>query len=378
MQVIRSFLVVLLAAFTVTAMGQVAQVKGKASLAYKGKAVPLEVKNQVQQTAQLKAIEGYYAEAGEAESANFDAVRAKILENPDRFILDSTVLTEDDDVPNQKYTAVVRVSLNVANLRNLVKDNSAVAKTGRTEKSALSFVFVSRQVDSVKAFDDRVYKRAEGTAQGSAQSTAAQKTTESESVGKSKVSTSTATSSEAAGRATVKVEVETGGSTTRRASESTWRLIPSANLNAVFATTFSRAGFKVSDAAFVEASAGGKFKVAAVEDDYKSGFDLKPATLQAVATGMRTARVPYVALGTLDVGLADTDPGTGLKRVAVTVNARLFDVSQPIPDTLASVGPVQYAGVGPTEDEARGNALKLAANNAARELSSQMTNLGLR
>jgi hypothetical protein len=45
--------------------------------------------------------------------------------------------------------------------------------------------------------------------------------------------------------------------------------------------------------------------------------------------------------------------------VAVTVNAKLLDISQTIPDTLASVGPVQYAGVGPTEDEARNNASSL-------------------
>jgi hypothetical protein len=39
---------------------------------------------------------------------------------------------------------------------------------------------------------------------------------------------------------------------------------------------------------------------------------------------------------------------------------------------------VQYAAVGPTEDEARTNALRLAANNAARDLTTQVTNLGVR
>jgi hypothetical protein len=56
----------------------------------------------------------------------------------------------------------------------------------------------------------------------------------------------------------------------------------------------------------------------------------------------------------------------------------VLDVTQPIPDTIASVGPVQYAGVGPTEEEARTTALKLAASSAARELTSQLTNLGIR
>ena len=172
--------------------------------------------------------------------------------------------------------------------------------------------------------------------------------------------------------------IETGGTRTRRASESTWRLFPSANLNQVFTQTFTRAGFKVNEASLIEPYTGGKFKVAMVENDYKAGNDLQSATMQAITQGMKNAQIPYIALGTLDLGLADTDPQTGMQRVAVTVNARVLDVTQAIPDTIASVGPVQYAGVGPTEAEARTNALKLAANNAARELTSQLTNLGLK
>ena len=197
-------------------------------------------------------------------------------------------------------------------------------------------------------------------------------------MGRGKISTNASTSSKVSGSMQHTASIETGGSTTRRASESTYRLLPSANLAQVFSSNFTRAGFKVSEAAMVEPYTDGQFKVAAVEDDYKSGMDLKPATLASLVRGMRVAQIPYVALGTLDVGMADTDPNTGLMRVAVSVNAKLLDISQTIPDTIASVGPVQFAGVGPTEEEARGNALKLAANNAARELTSQITNLGVR
>lgn len=128
----------------------------------------------------------------------------------------------------------------------------------------------------------------------------------------------------------------------------------------------------------VEPYTGGHFKVAAVENDYKSGMDLQPSTLAAMVAGMRTAQIPYIALGTLDVGMGEPDPQTGLMRVSVTVNAKILDIAQTIPDTIAAVGPVLYAGMGPSEDEARNNALKLAANNAARDLTSQVTNLGLR
>jgi hypothetical protein len=96
-----------------------------------------------------------------------------------------------------------------------------------------------------------------------------------------------------------------------------------------------------------------------------------------VEAGLRNAKIPYLTLGTLDIGFANPDPATGLLRVPVTVNAKVLDVSDMIPDTVATVGPVQYAGLGPTEAEAQTNALKLAAQNAAKELISQLNSAGV-
>lgn len=378
MQVIRAFLLVMLSTFALASLAQVQQARGKATVTYQGKSASPDDKAKANQAAQLKAVEFYYAEAGQSEAENFDVVRDKILANPDRYILESTVLAEEDSADKKQYTVAVRVSLNVANLRNAVKSNSAVAKTGRADKSPLAFLFLSRQVDSTKSFDDRVFKRVDESGKVGVSESNAQKGVEGESIGRGQIKTNSSTSSETNLAANRTRTIETGGSTVKRSSESTWRLIPSANLNQVFTSTFTRAGFKVSEAAFVEPYTGGHFKVSTVEDDYKSGSDLKSATLQALVLGMRTAQIPYVALGTLDVGMADKDPNTGLMRVGVTVNAKILDVSQAIPDTIASVGPVQYAGIGPTEDEARTNALRLAANNAARELTSQVTNIGVR
>jgi hypothetical protein len=336
------------------------------------------VKAKALQNAQLKAVEFYYAEAGESEAANFDAMRAKIIENPDRYILETTVLAEDDNAASKAYTVSVRVSLNVANLRNDIKAGSAVGKATRSERSALAFVFVSREQDSEKAYDTRVTQRADLSEKVDASVAQAGKGTEGEKIGRGQISTNESRTDTVSASRNRSVTLETGGTRTRRASESTWRLFPSANLNQVFTQTFTRAGFKVNEASLIEPYTGGKFKVSMVENDYKAGNDLQSATMQGITQGMKNAQIPYIALGTLDLGLADTDPQTGMQRVAVTVNARVLDVTQTIPDTIASVGPVQYAGTGPTEAEARTNALKLAANNAARELTSQLTNLGLK
>jgi hypothetical protein len=368
---------VAMALFAVTAVAQVQQARGKASVTYQGRGASADDKARATQAAQLKAVEFFYAEAGESESENFDAVREKILANPDRYILESTVLGEEDMPDRRQYTVAVRVALNVANLRNLVKSNSAVAKAGATEKSQLVFVFVSREVASVKSFDDRVYKRVDESVSGSARGASAQTGSEGESIRGNQIGTSESTSAKADFSANRTRSLETGGSTVKRSSEATYRLYPSANLNVVFTGMFARAGFEVIEAGMAEPATGGRFSVAKVEEDYQTGNDLKSATLQSIASGMRTAGVPYVALGTLDISAPGKDPATGLVRVGVTVNAKVYNVSKAIPSTQAAVGPVQYAGVGPDEDSARGNALKLAANSAARELTSQLTAKGM-
>ncbi len=367
---------------SLTSQAQVATARGKASVPYEAsvfgsKASP-EVKEKALRAAQVKAVEFYYAEAGEAQSANFDAIRDRVAASLDQFILEATVLDEQDQTDKRVYTVTVRTSINVAKLRNAVKSGSATQAVAKADKSKLTFLFVSRQVDSEKSFDDRVYQRVDRGVKVGVNGSDNRQGSEGESIRGGRIGTNASVNRNASLEAKRTDTIETGGSTTRKSSESTWRIFPSANLNAVFTGIFASAGFKVVEAAYVEPYTNGLLKIKSVENDYKTGNDLDPATLRDVVRGLQAAQIPYLAFGTLDVGLADIDPASGLSRVAVTVTGKILDLSTGIPENLSTVGPVQYAGLGPTEAEARGNALKKAADSAARELVSQVTNLGLR
>lgn len=378
MQMKHLFVMAALALLSLAVSAQVQQARGKASLTYSGKAVTPDERTRALRAAQLNAVEFYYAEAGDSAAGNYDAVRDRVAAEPDNFILETTVLSEDDNTQRKQYQVAVRISLNVARLRNLVKSQSAVGTASRAQRSAMAFLFVSREVESSTSYDNRVFKREDRGSTVSGQTSETDKGSEGERITRQRVDTDASRQSQASIEVRRSDTFESGGSVKRRASESTWRLIPSQNLNQVFTSVFSRAGFRVNEAAFIEPYTQGRFKVATVEDDYRSGNDLQASTLQSIVQGMQAAQVPFIALGTLDVGLPAPDPQTGLLRVAVTVNARMLDVSAPIPDTIASVGPVQYAGTGPTEQEARTAALAAAAQNAARDLTSQLTNIGLR
>lgn len=377
MQVIRTLLIALLAFGMQFAFAQVENAKGSATVRYERKLTP-EDKNRAFLEAQVKAVERYYAESGEADSANFDNVRDKVLENLDKFVLSATLISDQDMPDKKQYNAVVRIELNVARLRNTLKANSAIGSTPAGNKSPLTFVFMARQVASVKAYDARVVKRAEVRADASGAMQAREKTAESERVGGSSVKTSTAVDRSYNASAQRSITAETGGSSTQKSDDTTWRLIPAQSLNSQFTGVFAKAGFDVVEAAYVEPQSKGLLSVKSIERDYETGNDLSPETLRNTAQGLKNAEIPYLALGTLDVGTKDQDPSTGLVRVYVTVSGKILDLNSRFPKVVSSVGPVQFAGTGPTEAVAQTNALKLAADSAARELVSQINNVGVR
>ncbi|MCL2659567.1 MAG: hypothetical protein FWD64_03495 [Acidobacteriaceae bacterium] len=389
MQIARIVLATLVIFSAAAARADVVTAKGKASMQYQASpatcavkkkvfvdcAASPDIKAAVVQAAQMKAIEFYFADAGDSEVENLDTIRGIIRNNPDRFILDTTILDELDDPASLTYSVTVRVSLNGSALRLALK--SAVGPGTVTQGSQMAFVFLSRQVDTQTTFDARVTKRAVVDVHGNAAVAAQRSTNEGETVRKTEVSTNESVQSAASIDANVQATVERGGASMARSDATTWKIIPSQGISGVVTQIFKAAGYRVADAQFIEPLSGGKLKVVDIQKDYESGDDLQTATLMNVVEGLRTAEVRYIALATLDVGMVGDDPATGLKRMVVTVNGKVLDVSQRIPESVAIAGPAQYAGVGPTAEEATTNALKLAAQSAARDLTSQLANAGL-
>jgi len=334
-----------------TVLADVQYEQGQASLTYSGKSVPPAVRVQAIQTAELKAIETYYAKAGGSESANFDRIKDKVTSRLDLYVLAVSIIEEQDHKDVHEYTVSLRAKLNVSELDNAIKGRTEIVPP--SAKSRMTFLVVARQASTQTDFDRSTFQQVD------------------------KNKTSGSRSSAGATRADTSVSIKSGGGSTRIASETSWRIYPSSNMDQALTGVFHEGGFRVIEAGDVEQYSGGKLHVAAVQDDYKSGMDLQAQTLRDVEAGLRNARIPYLTLGTLDIGFANPDSATGLVRVSVTVNAKVLDLRDAIPDIVATVGPVQYAGLGPTESEAQTNALKAAAQNAAKELVSQLNNAGV-
>jgi hypothetical protein len=351
---------------------QVVTAKGVGTVSY-GWSLSADDRDQAYRAAQVSAVERYFAEAGEAESENFEAIQPKVEENLDKFLLGTTIINEQDNESAKKYSVSVRVDINVAKLRNAVRGSSATAKAASGEKSQLVYVFVGREASSVRSFDARVVKRAEVEDDRTLEQSAAVKGAESEKIRGNTVATAASKESKASANYKRSVTRETGGSTTRKADDTSYRLLSMNNTKTSITSVFSQGGFLVADPEFVFDDS----EIKAVNQDFSTGNDLSPSTIRAVVGSLRKAQIPYLVLATLDVGIPQEDDATGLQRVAVSVTGRVLDVSGNLPREVASVPAVQYAGLGQDNASAQGKALKDAAMAAAREVVSRLNAAGI-
>lgn len=340
----RLFFIVLLL-LPVIACAQIIQAKGAGTLPYSGAITP-EIKERAYVKAQLNAVERYFAESGEAESQNFEAIESKIQDNLEKFILSTVVLNEQDQSSMHKYSVAVRVEINAAKLRNTLRGASAAGKASNAAKSQLVYVFVGREIASARSFDVRTMKRAEVELEDSTSKRGVQR---------------------------VAAQVETGGSATRKADDVAYRLLPMANVVTSITSVFSQGGYLVADPAF----AIGDKDIKAINRDFSAGNDIDPGTLRSVVSSLRKQQVPLIVLATLDAGAPSQDPATGMQRAAINVSVRVLDLSNPMPREVVSVPAIQIFGVGSDNQVARDKALKDGSLAAAREVVSRLNAAGV-
>lgn len=352
-------------------LAQTVSVKSMGTATY-GFRLDDDTRREAMRRAALNALEVYIAESSQAKVKLFAARRDEFAEQLDRFVLSSTLLSEDVNKGAKTYSVVVRSEINAALLQAELDAGSAVQNTPAGERSLLTFVFVARAQGSSQSFDDKVYQRVDSQASVEQQSVRAEETAEGEQIGGSSISTSGSIGVNDSVSVSTSASTTTGGSTTRKADAITWTVSSAAEVNTAMSGIFSNAGYEVVEAEYVEGESGGQLSVARIREEFSTGNDLSSEVLRSTVNGIRTAGIPLMAFGTLDVGMQDRDPASGLVRIPVTVTGKVLDVSGRFPRTITSVGPVQFFGLGPDASVARTNALSLAAEQAAGQMVDEL------
>jgi len=115
-----------------------------------------------------------------------------------------------------------------------------------------------------------------------------------------------------------------------------------------------------------------------IQQEFKESDDVSTETRKSILDSTRECEAVYFATGTIDIGVQDTDPVSGLKRVTTSVRGQVWNITKKLPRKVASVGPIQYSGLGQDDQVAKRNALTLSADAAAKVILDQLNSKDLK
>ena len=375
MKFLKNFIIVSVVSLAIQAVASTnamsfESIKGMGEYTYEGK---FKKKNYstYQKKAKEKAINSawtrYIARLPQARQITYQKLDSEFRMDLSPYIGNVEILDETHDNDLKSVQIIARVTIFNEAVDTKLNMASAVNRAG-DDASYFSFIFLARQTTAIKSFDDKVVSIEAKSASADLNAQSIQ-TSENNEVAKS---SETVASTEA----NLTTKVTTGGSTERKADRISYDVSSPQDIDAAMGDILSTAGYEVVSYDDIVSECGG------VEpDDIKFEFsqadDMSRQTRRSAINGAKDCDVTYFSVGTIDIGLKDTDPVSGNQRVYVSVRTQVWDITRRLPKKVASVGPIQYAGLGPDQIVAQRNALILAAREASKSLVDQMNAKGL-
>ncbi|WP_158905909.1 hypothetical protein [Burkholderia sp. L27(2015)] len=349
----------LLMAASQTAFAGVAQIRGKVVVPYSTglfAGTPDASSNAAAlHAAKLAAWDLYTARFNDAKMKIYLVNKEKFVGNIDEFVKNLAIVDQQVDAGTHTLNMVVRAEVNETAVDSILDSTSVASRQGTGSGSTLVFLFLAREATKAKTFDPRVAKVTK--------------------IDSSKASMEKAVDSddtEASGSKNSDIEETTyGGSVERKRSLVTYEVTSPEDVTAAMSDVLDTSGFEVASYDDVATNCGGVDR-SIVMKEFSASDDMSPQTRRSVINASRQCGAFLFATGTIDVGVQDTDPVSGNKRVYVSVRGQVWDIRQMLPRKVASVGPVQFAGLGPDDDVATRNALNLASRAAAKALVDQL------
>lgn len=338
--------------------------KGKAVILYKSSVFTSKpndkVKHEAINKAKLNAWKNYTSSFNMARQKEYKKQEAEFLNHLDEYITDYTILADKLDKGDKTYSVMVRVNINESAVDTKLSSESSAGKLNTGEGSLFSFIFLSREADEVKSYDTRKTKISQSESQTMVQE-------------KSAVSNGSMVSGDSKKSIS---KSQSGGNTIRKADNITYHVSSAADMDSAVNEILSPAGFEVVDYNDVVSECGG-VELETIKNEFGREYEVSRQVRKSALDGARECDVSFFALGTLDVGMHDIDPVSGLNRVYVSVNAKVWNIEKRLPKQVAAVNSDTFAGLGPDPVVAKRNALKKAATSAARIIVDQMNAKGI-
>ena len=349
------FTIMMLAALAPFVSGQtdnrIVKVKGQGSAPY-GMSVNEKVTRAAIVEAKKDALQRYVAKFNTARRANYMKVEAEVMKRLEQVVPNATILSEEKKSSAKLYSVIIEAGIDDNLIEQIIQAHSSkerAAAGAKNGENLITLVFVARELAASRRLDDKV-------------TTASNVDTEQRGSRVTGGEGGSVTATVGDGQTSMTV---TGGNTERKSNDRKYRVFTISEVDAAVNNVLTVAGYEV--VAAVDAN----LAVNAFKADYESG-DIQPATRQTAVKTCRDNQINYLGTASMDVGIPERDPATGMWRVYVTVNSQVSDLRGRFPKTAASIAGKAYAGLGTNEEVARTNALNTAAQETASELVDQL------
>jgi len=357
-------------------------------------------KKQALEDAKKKALDKYLAGLDSQRVRILNNVKDELYKNIDTYVLEVIALN-DGKWENGYWNLDVEASINEAQIEELVNKYTQT-NIRKKEETYLTFVFVAREVESVKEFmgektektaESGVYKESLGVDEKADLATkeklAVGTNEKLDQTTKKKpgiISKGTTEEVKYQGEATAKYEGEgtskyrgdlsderssvyektTSGSVEKKSEVVKYRSYTPEEIEAKVTEVFGKSDFTV-----VPSFEAGVDKDKFIKD-FSTGNDISDSTKKETVDLTKDKGISLLAVAMLDVGREQVDQTTGLSKVYVNVMGYILDSRGKFTKKIASVGPIQYSGIGENPKVAKINALVSAGTSAAKDLVDQL------
>ena len=350
--------------------------------------------------AKKKALDKYLAGLDSQRLRIINNFKDELYKNINVYVPEVVPLN-DGRWENGYWNVDVEASINESQIEELV-NKFAQSNMKKKEEVYLSFVFVAREVEGVKAFkaeendkvaENNAYKEDLGVSEKASVATnekAGIATNEKVDQNKQKklgiINTGSSEEVKYKGEGTAQYKGEsaskyqgnvadtqsnvyektTSGSIDKKSEVVKYRSYTPEEIEAKVTEVFNKADFTVVPT-FESGINRDKFI-----KDFSGGDDITDVTKKETVDLTKAKGINLIAVAMLDVGREQIDPATGLSKVYVNVMGYILDSRGKFTKKIASVGPLQYSGLGDNPKVAKVNALVSAGTSAAKDLVDQL------
>jgi hypothetical protein len=286
--------------------------------------------------------------------------------NPDDYFVSGSLVIADTRIdPKVKVLTLVAQADVDSDRFNKVLDQGTAKAAAAGEQKFVAWVFAARRQASVKEYEPETFNRV--TTQEKVENAAS-----------AKAAGGGAETSEAQ---TKQSSASSSGGVLRKSDNIEYIVAEEqrARIDKALSSVLVSRGLKPVPSSDLQVNSGGKLKISAVMEDFKTATDISDDNKALVMNAALSAEVDYFATGTVTINAKSRDGTTGKTRIAATVDAQILGFRKSRKGdryvgsfVAASTGSKVVIAIGTDQTEAENKAIEEASTIAGNILCDQI------